>query len=86
MESFRNEEFGGLVPNMTYTKTDHQGSFKTRIVRIHEDSTFTPLTNFLRPGQREGSGSEGKIDEGLSGAAEHLCLHRSRKAFRPSWR
>ena len=51
MESFRNEDFGGLVPNMTYTKTDHQGSFKTRIVRIHEDSTYHALTNFFVPGK-----------------------------------
>jgi branched-chain amino acid transport system substrate-binding protein len=51
MESFRNEEFGGLVPYATYTKTDHQGSFKTRIVKIHEDNTYTPLTNFFVPGK-----------------------------------
>jgi len=51
MESFRNEDFGGLVPNTTYTKTDHQGSFKTRIVRIHEDNTYTALTNFFVPGK-----------------------------------
>ena len=51
MESFRNEQFGGLVPYVTYTKTDHQGSFKTRIIRIHEDETFTPLTAFFDPGK-----------------------------------
>jgi branched-chain amino acid transport system substrate-binding protein len=51
MESFRNEDFGGLVPNTTYTKTDHQGSFKTRIVRIHEDSTYAPSTGFFVPGK-----------------------------------
>ncbi len=51
MESFRNEDLGGLVPYLTYTKTDHQGSFKTRIVRIHEDSTYTPLSKFFVPGK-----------------------------------
>jgi hypothetical protein len=51
MESFHNEDLGGLVPYVTYTKTDHQGSFKTRIVRIHEDSTYSPLTNFFVPGK-----------------------------------
>ena len=51
MESFRNENFGGLVPYVTYTKTDHEGSFKTRIVRIHEDSTYAPLTGFFVPGK-----------------------------------
>ncbi len=51
MESFRNEQFGGLVPYATYTKTDHQGSFKTRVIRIHEDETFTPLTAFFDPGK-----------------------------------
>jgi len=51
LESFRNEQFGGLVPYVTYTKTDHQGSFTTRIIRIHEDETFTPLTAFFDPGK-----------------------------------
>ncbi len=51
MESFRNEDFGGLVPYVTYTKTDHGGSFKTRIVRIHEDMTYSPLSNFFVPGK-----------------------------------
>jgi hypothetical protein len=31
--------------------TIHEGSFKTRIVRIHEDSTYTPLTGFFVPGK-----------------------------------
>ncbi|HNY66063.1 MAG TPA: ABC transporter substrate-binding protein [Deltaproteobacteria bacterium] len=51
MESFKNEDFGGLVPNVTYTKTDHGASFKGRIVQIHENGTFTPLTNFFTPGR-----------------------------------
>ena len=49
MESFRDEDFGGLVPDITYTKTDHGASFKARIVKVHEDGTYTPLTNFYTP-------------------------------------
>lgn len=49
MESFKNEDFGGLVPNITYTARDHEGSFKARIVRVGEDGSFTPLTNFYNP-------------------------------------
>jgi len=37
MESFSNVNFGGLVPDITYTKTNHEGSFKGRIVRVSED-------------------------------------------------
>jgi branched-chain amino acid transport system substrate-binding protein len=51
METFRNEDFGGIVPNVTYTKADHGASFKARIVQIHENETFTPLTNFFTPGK-----------------------------------
>ena len=53
LESFSNEDFGGLVPNITYTKTDHGASFKARIVEVHEDGTFTPLTNFYTPGKEK---------------------------------
>jgi hypothetical protein len=49
METFKDEDFGGLVPNTTYTKADHQGSFKGRIVQIHEDMTYSPMTNFFDP-------------------------------------
>jgi branched-chain amino acid transport system substrate-binding protein len=49
METFKKEDFGGLVPYVTYTKTDHEGSFVGRIVKIHEDATYTPLTNFFNP-------------------------------------
>jgi branched-chain amino acid transport system substrate-binding protein len=49
MESFRNEDFGGIVPNVTYTQTDHGASFKARIVKVGEDGSFTPLTNFFNP-------------------------------------
>jgi branched-chain amino acid transport system substrate-binding protein len=51
LETFRDEDFGGLVPNITYTKDDHSASFTARIVKIHEDQTFTPLTNFFVPGK-----------------------------------
>lgn len=53
MESFNNEDFGGLVPNITYTKDDHGASFTARIVQVHEDGTFTPLTNFYEPGREK---------------------------------
>lgn len=53
MESFRDENFGGLVPEITYTKTDHGASFKARIVKVHEDGTYTPLTNFYTPGKEK---------------------------------
>jgi len=53
METFKNEDFGGLVPNVTYTKDNHEASFVARIVQIHEDSTYTPITNFFVPGKGE---------------------------------
>ncbi|MCX5852994.1 MAG: ABC transporter substrate-binding protein, partial [Deltaproteobacteria bacterium] len=53
MESFRNEDFGGLVPNITYTNTDHGASFKARIVKVGEDGSFKPLTNFFTPGREK---------------------------------
>jgi len=51
LETFRDEDFGGVVPNVTYTTTDHSASFKARIVQIHEDATYTPLTTFYMPGK-----------------------------------
>jgi branched-chain amino acid transport system substrate-binding protein len=53
LESFRSEDFGGLVPNVTYTSTDHGASFKARIVRVSEDGSFIPLTNFYTPGKEK---------------------------------
>lgn len=53
MESFRKESFGGLVPDITYTESDHSASFKARIVQIGEDGSFTPLTNFFVPGKEK---------------------------------
>jgi branched-chain amino acid transport system substrate-binding protein len=51
MESFKNEDFGGLVPKITYTKDDHGASFTARMVKVKEDGTFVPLTNFYVPGK-----------------------------------
>ena len=53
LQTFNNEDFGGLVPNITYTTTDHGASWIARIVRINEDQTFTPLTSFWAPGKEK---------------------------------
>jgi branched-chain amino acid transport system substrate-binding protein len=53
LQTFRNEDFGGLIPNVTYTDTDHSGSWKARIVKINEDGTYTPLTSFWGPGKEK---------------------------------
>ncbi len=53
METFQNEDFGGLVPYVTYTKENHEGSFKGRIVKINEDASYTPMTNFFVPGKEK---------------------------------
>ena len=51
LESFKNENFGGIVPAITYTKDDHSASFTARMVRVKEDGTYIPLTNFYVPGK-----------------------------------
>ena len=51
LESFKNEDFGGLVPAITYTKDDHGASFKARMVKVKEDGTYIPLTNLYVPGK-----------------------------------
>jgi len=51
LESFRNEDFGGLVPAITYAKDNHGASFTARMVRVKEDGTYIPLTNFYVPGK-----------------------------------
>jgi branched-chain amino acid transport system substrate-binding protein len=51
MESFKDEDFGGLFPKTSYSKDNHEGSFVARIVQIHEDATYTPKTNFFVPGK-----------------------------------
>jgi branched-chain amino acid transport system substrate-binding protein len=53
MESFNKEDFGGLVPAVTYTPTDHGASFSARIVQVKEDASYTPLTNFYVPGKEK---------------------------------
>ena len=53
LETFNNEDFGGLVPNITYTSADHSASWKARIVKINEDATYTPLTGFWAPGKEK---------------------------------
>jgi branched-chain amino acid transport system substrate-binding protein len=53
MESFKQEDFGGLIPNVTYTSTDHGASFSARIVQVKEDGSFIPLTNFYIPGKEK---------------------------------
>jgi branched-chain amino acid transport system substrate-binding protein len=51
MESFRNEDFGGLIPKVTYTKDDHGASFTARMVKVTEEGTYIPVTNFYVPGK-----------------------------------
>ena len=53
MESFVNEDFGGIVPPVTYTKTNHEASFRGRIVQVREDGSFKPLTDFYTPGKEK---------------------------------
>jgi branched-chain amino acid transport system substrate-binding protein len=51
LESMKHEEFGGLVPAVTFTKDNHEGSFTARMVNVKEDGTYIPLTNFYIPGK-----------------------------------
>lgn len=53
LEEFRGEDFGGLVPPVTYTPTDHSASFQARIVRVQEDGSYKPLTKFFIPGSEK---------------------------------
>jgi branched-chain amino acid transport system substrate-binding protein len=53
MESFKDEDFGGIIPKVSYSKNDHGASFKARIVRVKENGTFIPLTNFYTPGKEK---------------------------------
>jgi branched-chain amino acid transport system substrate-binding protein len=53
MESFNQEDFGGLIPKVTYTPADHGASFSARIVQVKEDGSFAPLTNFYIPGKEK---------------------------------
>ncbi|EFK11869.1 conserved hypothetical protein [delta proteobacterium NaphS2] len=49
LETFQKEDFGKLIPDITYTDTNHSASFVTRIVRVNKNRTFTPLTKFWNP-------------------------------------
>lgn len=51
MESFKEEDFGGLIPKVTYSKDDHGASYTARMVKVKEDGSYTPLTNFYIPGK-----------------------------------
>jgi len=53
LETFDKEHFGGLFPDVTYTKTDHGGSWRARIVKINENATYTPLSTFWAPGKEK---------------------------------
>lgn len=53
LQSFRNEKFGGLLPDVTYSTADHGASFKARIVQVREDGSYIPLTNFFTPGKEK---------------------------------
>jgi branched-chain amino acid transport system substrate-binding protein len=51
LESMKNEDFGGLVPAVSFSKDNHEGSFTARMVKVKEDGTYIPLTNFYIPGK-----------------------------------
>jgi branched-chain amino acid transport system substrate-binding protein len=53
LESFRQEDFGGLLPAVTYTSSDHGASHRARIVKVAEDGSYKPLTNFYTPGKEK---------------------------------
>ena len=51
LESMKKEDFGGLVPAVSFSKDNHEASFTARMVKVKEDGTYTPLTNFYIPGK-----------------------------------
>ncbi len=53
LETFEQEDFGALIPGVTYTETNHGASFVTRIVKVNENQTFSPLTKFWNPKTEE---------------------------------
>ncbi len=53
LETFTNEDFGGLIPAVTYSPTNHEASFVTRVVKVNEDATYVPLTNFFNPSKEK---------------------------------
>jgi len=52
LESMKKEDFGGLVPAVTFTKDNHEASFTARMVKVKEDGTYTPPDQFLYSGER----------------------------------
>jgi len=61
LETFKNEDFGGLVPAITYTKKDHSASFTARMVKVKEDGSFIPLTNFTFPARIKSNYSKNRL-------------------------
>ena len=53
LQTFQNEDFGGIIPNVTYTKTDHGASWIARIVKVNENQTYSPMTSFWAPGKEK---------------------------------
>ena len=51
LESMKNEDFGGLVPAVSFSEDNHEGSFTARMVKVMENGTYIPLTNFYVPGK-----------------------------------
>jgi branched-chain amino acid transport system substrate-binding protein len=51
LQTFNNESFGGLFPDVTYTKTNHGASWLARIVKVNEGGTYTAATSFWAPGK-----------------------------------
>ncbi|MEE9912611.1 MAG: ABC transporter substrate-binding protein [Deltaproteobacteria bacterium] len=51
LESMKNENFGGLVPAVSFSRDNHEASFTARMVKVKEDGTYIPLTNFYIPGK-----------------------------------
>ena len=51
METFSNADFGGLLPAVSFSRDNHEGSFTARMVKVNEDGTYTALTNFYVPGK-----------------------------------
>lgn len=53
LQTFNHEDFGGLVPPVTYTDKDHSASWRARIIKVNENKTFTPVTGFWEPGREK---------------------------------
>ena len=53
LQTFQDEDFGGIIPSVTYTKTSHSASWIARIIKVNEDRTYTPMTSFWAPGKEQ---------------------------------